>query len=393
MPWTPPLVGDTASVVVKTPADFPAPVGGVITLPAGSAWTIHGTVDIQARIVCDGVVSIDGTSSETAFLESSTLGADEPLISSAHSLPLRNISLQNSGAGKLFSLDALANPGAALDWRAVNFINAQIGTVKDYNNWLYILGAWLSADGCVIDGTIGTVGVQTSLVSPRAGKTAVQLAATAAISRRFRVLTSAFPIQAGAVGIDVLDRAATFAASRFILETVAFSGAGTYLQGISASDNEAVIRDCTGVTNSADISHYAMTGNATATVIAVAGTKVKIAGATTDGPLVAKFDQTGDNTAQYKGVLTDQFQTTSILSVAGNNNQDLEFALYKNGAEVPLSAIEQTTDSGGKINVVVLTGVTTLATDDVLEIWGTNNSSTSNFTVTSMQVITKPLLS
>lgn len=47
---------------VEKPEDFPEPVGGIITLPAGSSWILKAPIDLAGnRIVCAGTVALQGS--------------------------------------------------------------------------------------------------------------------------------------------------------------------------------------------------------------------------------------------------------------------------------------------------------------------------------------------
>jgi len=302
MSWTPTL-DPGVFIPVRTKDDLPDAVAGVITLPAGTSYQFDGTVDLQGdRLLCAGIVTLAGTSSETARVCSTGL-VGGALVTSAYSLPMQNLAFFNCTAS-VFDLDASANPDQALDWRAVNFVDCpSVGTLKGYGNIIYDSGAFLNASGLVLDGAIQTFGFQSSLLDLHNGAVnpGIRFLNTCTIMRRFRSIFSSFVALPGEVGIQVDDQATFVNNESFILETDNFSGGGTYLSGIDATSNKSLIISCVGVENSADIGDYGMTNNAVITPIAAANTFVKVLGTTVDGDFVAKFDQTIDNRSTYVG--------------------------------------------------------------------------------------------
>jgi hypothetical protein len=126
------LLNPPTYVLVYSTADLPAAVAGVITLAANTTYVITTTVDLAgARLVCSANTAIIGGSSENCRIKSTGLGAS-PLITSAYSLPMRNVSIEATIA---LALDATGNLDQALDWTGVNFINTPtIGTIRGYGN-------------------------------------------------------------------------------------------------------------------------------------------------------------------------------------------------------------------------------------------------------------------
>ena len=368
-------------------------MGTKISLPAGSAWLIQGNVDLTGDwLDCDtGAVAIGGTSSETASLTSTGITGGQALIRARNSLVLSNLTI--TSVAEVFDIDGSAYPFAALDWRATNFISCGLGTIKDVSNFVYTLGAWLSSGGLELDGTIGTVSISNSLVSPGAGQTAITLLSSAVISRRFRSVLSAWSIDTGETGIAIADRAATFSIAQSLqLYDISFSGTGTYITGADELDNETDFRTCQGIANSAEVGHYAIVGNTTETVITSSGTKVKVAGTSADGAEVAKFDQTGDNTAKYTGSLTQLFRVSVSGVLTSGNNKDIEIQIYAGNplAADAFSVVSLKTNASGRVENFALFSAVSLSTNDMVEVWVSNETDTTNITVTNMQVLITP---
>jgi hypothetical protein len=152
-------------VNVLSKTDFPAAVGGVITLVAGTAYIINGTVDLSGdRLETGGICALFGTSSETAFLTSTGLTAGVALITSTFTLPMQNLTIKDVDTAIDIGNTLSPEETVALDWDAVNFSNIpNIGTISDCDNWIYTNSAILSSQGLVFDGTVGTIGSSNSI--------------------------------------------------------------------------------------------------------------------------------------------------------------------------------------------------------------------------------------
>lgn len=382
-------ISNGLSYQVNSKEDFPAPVGGVITLPANTHWHLMNDIDLQGdRLVCAGTVSIAGSSSETAFLRSTGL-VGQPLISSAYSLPMRNLSIV---ADVAVSLDALGHPGAAIDWIAVNFVNCPtVGTIKDYTNWTILSCAFLNSGGVTLDGTIGTVGAIQTLFDCAPGTTMITVAPTATVSRRIRFIACAWVVLAGETGIHI-DPTAIVPVEGYILQTCNFGGGGTYTTGVLYSDNKARFEGCRGINNSASVTQYYMSGNSTPTVISATNTYVKIAGTTLPGSYTERFTLT-DNRAEYDGALIGYFRVTATLSLTAGNNNQIRAAVARNGTVLPESVGITTANASGRSENVTIQTVVELDGPgvDFIEIFVANSTAIVNITVTELSVIIERL--
>lgn len=372
---------------VKSAEDLPAPVAGIITLAANVTYKPTTSIVINgARIQGSPNSVIEGSSSENCALISTGLAPGVPFISSAYSLPIRDVTLT---AETLFDLDAAGNPGQVLDWRGVNFVNCpSLGRIANYANFVFETGAFFNSSGLVFDGTFGTVALFQSLLSGVIGETILSFAPTFVATRRVRVLFCAVPLPAGATGIYV-DPAASIPTEKYILYSVDFGSTGTPIAGVSYVDNRARFVDCVGVTNTAQVASYSMNENATPTVIAASGTAVKIAGSTVGGAITQKFTLT-DNRATFVGGFPRTVVVSAVLSVgASAQNLQLEFTIAKNGLPLSDSTIRVTTNSANRAESVAVQCVVAIAPGDYLEVWGANLTNADDFTVTSLNFLAR----
>lgn len=369
---------------------LPAPVVGVITLEAEKTYVIVGNVDLLGnRLVTSGDTTIMGGSSETSSLTSTGLSALLPLISSKWTIAMQHLSIKNVAIG--VKIDGTINPPVALDWTGVNFSN--VATSVDINtcsNFIFSKGALLNSNGINFTGTVDTIGIDNSLFSGTgAAANIFNIAAGTTITRRFRIIYSSIVAFGSTVGINV-DVAATVPVEGYILDTVVFSGGGTYQTGVTYLDNKSLFINCRGIVNTFTILNYYMLNNATATVIGATNTPVKIAGTTTETALTQKFTHT-DNKGVYNGALSIDLQITCVLSFTTANNNVVGVYIAKNGAVLPDSEMYATANAAGRAESIAVQTIVTALTTDYFEIWIENNTSVANITVEYMNVIIKTI--
>jgi hypothetical protein len=372
-------------VFVNQKSDLPTAISGVITLVDNVTYFFTTTVDLLgSRLVCGVNTTILGGSSENCRIKSTGLAT--ALITSNYSLPIRNITLES-----VFVLD-LDGDGVttALDWFGVNFTDCDvIGTIKDYSNVILSDCAFLNAGGLTFDGTIGTISINGSLIDCNSGSTAIILPATLSITRRFRVTYTSFIVLSGETGINVDAGVTWLADERYILDTVNFSGGGTYTSGIGVASNKALFINCVGISNSAVNGQIYMQGNATATTVSVTNTFYKVAGTTTASIDNSKYLMPLNNRLTNDATVTRKYLIQCVLSFTGTASDVYQFGFYdsKLGTLRTPSKTKSTSNSNGRNENVSFACVVSHVAGDYLEIHGTNNSGSRNFTVTDMNFV------
>ncbi len=377
-------------VFVNSKTDLPNAVSNVITLLDNVTYYFTSLVDLTGdRLVCGINTTILGASSENCILKSTGLNSSTALISSVYSLPMRNITITH---GTALNLDG-DGVTTALDWFGVNFTNCDIvGTIKDYTNFVMSDSAFLNSGNLTFDGTIGTIGMSNCLFDCTTGSTALILPSTLIVSRRFRVIYSSFVVLSGEIGINV-DASATISSERYILDTVNFSGGGTYIAGIGHTDNKALFVNCVGITNTSTKGFMYMLNNTTDTTIGVPNVNVWVkANGTTISGTNSKFTHT-TNRLTYNGAFTNSFLVTLNATVrSGGTNQLISIGVAKNGVAIDESeGIIRTTTSniehGGSTQAVL-----EMVANDYVELYVRNTSSTNirvtdfNFNVVKIPV-------
>ena len=377
-------------VFVFSKLDLPTPVSGVITLANNYTYFITKTIDLTGDRIVAGVNSvIIGGSSENCILKSTGLSSSTALITSVYSLPMRNITITH---GTALNLDGDGTT-TALDWFGVNFTDcATVGTIKDYTNFVMSDSAFLNSGNLTFDGTIGTIGMSNCLFDCATTSTALILPSTLTVSRRFRVIYSSFIALSGETAISV-DASAAISSERYILDTVNFSGGGTYTSGVSYTDNKALFVNCVGITNTSTKGFMYMLNNTTDTAIGVANANVwvKATGTTTSGTN-SKFTHT-TNRLTYNGAFTNSFLITLNATVrSAGTSQSISIGVAKNGTIITESeGIVRTAtanvEHGGSTQAVL-----EMVANDYVELYVRNTSSTDirvtdfNFNVVKIPV-------
>lgn len=380
----------TQFIIVDELDDLPTPSGGVITLDADTCYYFVTSIDLLgSRLVGSSNTTILGTSSETCIITSTGLGAGIPLFSTLYTTPIRHISFKDVDTA--LNIQGSAN-SAAFDWTGVNFVNIpNVGVLDGGDNWIFSKGAFLNSRGLVFTGNWATIGVDNSLFSgDGVSGNIIELDASCVVSRRFRIIYSAVVAFGSSVGIDV-DASTTLPIEGFILDTVSFSGGGTYLGGLTSSSIYSLFSNCTGITNSYEISNYYMNNNGTPTDIITANTPIKIAGTTTSNTITQKFTNT-NNRATYTGGLTRIFDVSAIASVlSASSNDQIGFYIAKNGVVIDSSESYLTTNSSNRAENIIVKAIVELSTNDYVEIWAENATDTSDIVVTDLNVIVKSI--
>jgi hypothetical protein len=371
-------------IFVSNKNDFPTAVSGIITLADNVTYFITTIVDLLGdRLVCGVNTTLIGGSSENCRIKSTGLAT--ALITSVYSLPIRNITLE---AALVLNLDGDGTT-TALDWFGVNFTDcAVIGTIKDYTNFVMADSAFLNSGGMTLDGSIGSIAFSSCLFDCNASNTAFIIPATANITRRFRMIYSSFIVLSGETGINV-SASATISDERYILDTVNFSGGGTYLSGVGVTSNKALFINCVGITNSAVNGQIYMQGNATATTVSVTNTFYKVAGTTTASIDNSKYLMPQNNRLTNDATVTRKYLIQCILSFTGTAQDVYQFGFYdsKLGAIRTPSKTKSTSNSNGRNESVSFACVVSHTAGDYLEIRATNTTGARNFTVTDMNFI------
>lgn len=371
-----------STIFVKSQSDFGTPdSAGAILLENNKTYFILGNITLDSvYLVCATNNCIIGSSSENSTLTFTNLPSGEAAIQSAYTIVLRDLAITAD-----LALNIDGDGTIAMDWQGVNFVDCpSIGTIKDFNNFVFERGAFINSSGMVFDGTSNTIAFSTSLFSGDSG-TIISLVSTCTINRRFRIIYSSFIVLG--IGIDV-DASATIPTESYILDSCNFSGDGTYISGIDHTSNDTLFVNNKGITNTAVNGQLYMQSNATATTISNTTDFVKVAGTTTNSSDNAKYTGT-NNRLTNNATIVRKFFITASLSFSSGNNNVCEFGFFDsklNAIRTPSRTLT-TANSSGRAENVDIHCVVSHSDGDYLEVWCKNTSSATNITVTDMNFV------
>jgi hypothetical protein len=305
--------------VVTSLADFPDPVGNVITLGDAHSYYIDGEVDLQGnRLVGSGPRnSIVGTSSESSILTSTGLPEGEPLIRSNYTMPLIRISIRNVHTAFYFGAEeGVGGEDAGLDWNFITVVDVtRVGEIGTVANFVMSNSAFLNSGELRFTGEVGSIVFSDCLFTNFASGYSLNIA-NPLITRRFR-LTNCSMVALGSSTAALHYAVTSIPQEQFILDKVNFN-ANTPVSGIAESDLEANFVGCTGITNSSSIGSVYITANTVVTTITGAGVPVSI-GATvpSESPQQDKFNfESAVHGLRYRSSIAKKFLVTVNMSLS-----------------------------------------------------------------------------
>ena len=379
-----PTTSSSEFVFVYSKSNLPTPSGGIITLANNVTYFITTTIDLTGDRLLGGInTTIIGGSSENCILKSTGLSSSTALITSSYSLPIRNITITH---GTALNLNGDGTT-TALDWFGVNFTNcATVGTISNYSNFIMNDSAFLNSQGLTFGGSIGTIGMTNCLFDCASGGTVFTLPSTLTVTRRFRIIYSSFVVLSGETGLNASDLA-TIGDEKYILDTVNFSGGGTYLTGLNATYNKSLFANCVGITNTSTRGYIYMLNNTTGTPTNNTALWFKASGVTTPMGTNSKFSTPVDNRLTYTGAFSQSFMVTINCNVRTSvSTQNIDIGVAKNGTIISESAMTILCQAGSTPSFGSTQIVTELTTNDYIELFVKNTSSANNVIVSDFNM-------
>ena len=383
-------LGTGEIVFVSSVDDLPTASGGVITLADNVTYFFTNHLDLLgSRLVCGQNTTILGASSENCSITSTGLSALEYMISSEYTVPVRHITIKDVTLAIGINLSGSAAQPIALDWTGVNFSGCDTNLYcKTIDNFIFSKGAILGGGKIIFDGTVGTIGIDNSLLTGSgAAYNIIELTANCIVTRRFRTIYSSFVAFGSTVAVDV-DPSATIPTEGFILDTVNFSGGGTKLGGLDHTSNDSLFINCTGITNTAVNGQLYMQDNATATTVSLQSTFYKAAGTTSASADNSKFTHS-NNRLTCDATIVRKYLIQCTLSFNSSNGNICEFGFYDSqlaGIRTP-SRTKATANAAGRAENVHFSCVVSMSSGDYLEVHCANNTAANDITVTDMNFV------
>ncbi|AEA42544.1 hypothetical protein [Fluviicola taffensis] len=364
-------------VRVRSAADFPAPVAGVITLVAGVEYEINGTITLTNSINLNGC-SIKGedsandklvytgagsmfTGNKTGNLRFLTMTASSGSVFNIDALATaQNMIVQNCFFLGCNSIGTIAGVGGTVFFATVAyFVNTNGITFQNDNNVVMNNTLWDVSNSNIYERFIGTFNVIQLLGGDRL-TTSTNSATALHIS-----------------GITSLNSGSA--------KVIMFVGTGAYVTGTFTNAWEV---ETSGISTQKDDvaggNMYLTTP--VATTFALANTPVKVLGTTASASLYRATHPTS-NRLTYTGSKTRSFFISSSLSITQpSSNRYFSFYIAKNGVIIPESRQDvKVVNSTDQVSLTISCRVT-LAPNDYIEVWVENQSSTTNMTVQTMNL-------
>jgi hypothetical protein len=364
-------------VRVRSAADFPAPVAGVITLAAGVEYEINGTITLTNSINLNGC-TIKGEDSGNDKLVYTGAGS---MFTGNKTGNLRFLTI-TAASGSVFNIDALATTqnmivqncfflgsnsvgtiagvgGTVFFATVAYFVNTNGITFQNDNNVVMNNTLWDASNSNIYERFIGTFNVIQILGGDRLANSA-----NSATALHISGITS---INSGSVKV------------------VMFVGTGTYVTGTFTNAWEV---ESNGLnTQKDDVAGGNMYITTTvATTFGASNTPVKVLGTTTSAGLF-RMTSPANNRITYNGSKTRSFYVSGAMSITQpNNNRFFSFYIAKNGVVIPESRQDiKVVNSTDQVSLPISCRVL-MAPGDYIEVWVANQTTTTDVTVQTMNL-------
>ncbi|HXU26744.1 MAG TPA: hypothetical protein VN698_05885 [Bacteroidia bacterium] len=367
-------------VIVKSASDFPTPVGGVITLAAGTLYEINGTVAVSNKIDLNGcsIQGDDATNDKLVYTGSSEL------FTGSNVGNLSYLTLV-AASGKIFNVSA---GGANVNFLVQNcyFIGCNtVGTIQGVGGTVYFANvAYFANTNGITFQNDNNVVLNNTLWDVSNHNTYETFTGTFNIIQILggdRLVSSANT----ATAISISGITSLTAGS---IKVVMFIGSGTYINGTFSNAWEV---EATGLnTEKDDVSSGNIYISSSATTnFPSANTPTKIAGTTTSASLFRVTSPT-NNRLTYTGTKTRRFLVIcSLCIISGGNGKNYSFYVTKNGVKLSESEMSVKSNSSTDQTALAVSCTVSLAPNDYIEIWGENNIDNTDIVVTNMNLAIK----
>lgn len=370
-------------VLVKSSADFPSPVSGVITLNANTLYELNGTIVLTDKLNLNGCTILGEDHMNDKLVYTPTSGE---LFTGAKggTLKMLTISAPNNGS-KLFNLDFLGN--------AENLIiqNAVVGGSNNLGNIANSSGYVLFTDIIFTNNTnglnfedINDLHLNSLYFKSTCSNTCITLLGVYEVIRFAGGSADSHLAQ----NSTILDITGITSLEVGALKHVLFHGDGTYVNGIFSSDWEVESQGLPTQKDDVATGNLYLTSEISNTFTAI-NTPVKVNG-TTQSVNLFRTSVPTDNKIVYDGKKTRYFSVDVALSVlATAANKNYSFYIAKNGVVLPESKQTLRLASAVDRGSLSVSCNVSLSTNDYIELYVENNSDTTSLKVKSLNFSVK----
>lgn len=369
----------TNYVLVKSASDFPAAVGGVRTLDAGTLYEINGTITLTDKIDLNGcaVSGRDVANDKLIYTGSAEL------FTGTKGGILTSLTLM-APAGKVFNINAGGDTTANLAvLNCLLLASSSVGTIRGFGSLVRF------ADDVFIANANGVTYQDCNYVLLE--NSFWHLSNT----NTYETFTGAFTVIEIKTGLRIVlsgNTALNISGITSLVEGsnkgATYLGTGTLVNGTFSSAWEV---ESIGLNTEKDdvASGNIYISSSALTTIATMDVPVKVAGTTTALSLF-RVTMPSSNRLTYTGSKTRRFQViVSITGTCASSNRNFSFHIYKNGSKLPESTQSMKLASGVSAGSLTLSCTVSLATNDYIEVWAENNSDNTDITVENMNLSIK----
>jgi hypothetical protein len=375
--------GRSNYVLVKSAADFPAPVTGVITLAAGILYEINGTITLTDKINLNDDCLIGKDRNDDVLLYT---GSGE-LFTGSNGGNIVNLGLSATGGGsKLFNLDGLGAQKNVIVEFGLLVNNVNLGLIKNFAGTVAFQTCVFmnNANGITLQDLGDFVG-NNEIWFPNNSNTFQTFVGTfntiLMVGGKFDPMSAFSATALNVFGITSITGGAQ-------LKAILFVGTGIYVTGTFANQWEV---ECTGITTERDgvaAGNIYLTTSAL-TTFSLVNTPTKVLGTTTAVGLF-RVTSPSNNRIVYSGLKTRRFETICSLSLtASANNKTFSFYIAKNGVLLPESKQTLKLGTGVATGSITLSCTVQLAPSDYIEVWAENNTDATGLTVETFNLAVK----
>lgn len=380
------LVAGNNFVVINTKTDFPTPSAGTITLLADTAYIIADTVALGTdRIIMGTNTAVTGIGKLTGRLTYTGSGA---MFTSTESITIENLFLDAGASGTYFAHSDTVSKVVNL-FHLILLPSAGIGTFTSTDKSLFCMDAVVTAGiisgpGITFAGTWGLLQVNEGAIVVDGANSCIDLG-TAVFESVNIVALALTAVSASSVCISGLASSGNLSVNslgKITNALISVPGGGTILSGLANTDIRWRYLNSSRIQDTRPDSLIHVNGNVTETTIVTQSVAVKATATWTSDRLSQfSFDATG------KVTFTGEVDTTmpidiSVSADTPSGSHACKFFIALNGTEIANSAVflELTSTTIRSGHVI---WQHTFTTGDFIELFVSNEASTTNITVDS----------
>ncbi|WGK65594.1 hypothetical protein [Croceiramulus getboli] len=375
-------------VLVQSEADFPAPVGGKITLDEATLYEINGLVTVSNYIDLNGA-KIEGrdaqediivnNSGSTLFqgkggtiIRTTLVGNGQTIFNVSGSQgPTDNFILTDtflSGASAVGSFTSMS----LVFMDTISYLNNSDGiALNNIITVIFTSQLWQNSNtGTYLDlaGTFETFELSTGYVGVNSGEVGIDVSANPTIGSHANISNVGFNILPGGLGVNPYT-------------------AGEIYNGYNFSSSWNV--DTDGLIVESDQSAFGniYISTSSPTTFSSAGETKKVSGTTTSVANFRTDTNSANNRIVYEGSKSRRFFISASCTVDADNKKVFTFYVAKNGVILPSTGIPTNVVGNSDIRSLAFTGTVQLDEGDYIEIWAQSANASTTLEVEAMNLL------